>query len=300
MRIAITGATGFIGKYLVELLKTNNELLVLTSKDYLPSIDLFKGLDYCNINDHETIAAKFKNVDALIHLAAQRPLKNSPSNFNAYKGNVQMMTDLLDICKNAGVNTVVNVSTKAVYGKPGESAFDEDDELDPVSFYGLSKVMAEQVCDFYSSNFGMNCISLRLGQVIGWGEKNRNVFTVCLDNALAKKEQTLWGKGTGARTYVYVKDVLSAIECSINSTVSGAFNVSFEAPTSNHTIAETVNTVFENDGILHLMDKPEDLSVESMDISKATEVLGWKPAFATFNEALVDMKNDYECNSFEY
>ena len=135
---------------------------------------------------------------------------------------------------------------------------------------------------------------LRIGQVIGWGDFKKNGVVTFLNNALNKRTQQIWGNGTGSRCYIYVKDVVHSITSVIERKETGPFNILLPKAITHLDLAETINTIFNNDKLEFLVDKSSDTNIEEIDITKAKTILSWIPQYATLEEALLDMKKDYD------
>ena len=88
--------------------------------------------------------------------------------------------------------------------------------------------------------------------------------------------------------------MVNAIETAIKNQSEGIYNISWRKDISHAEMAETINKVFNNPQLEYLSDKPEDTSTEFISTQKATEVLNWVPVFSTLEDALIDMKKDYE------
>ena len=137
MNITITGATGFIGKYLCSELIGNHQLNILT-RDVKKAKSL---LPYNNINlldlslPQIKLKEELKNTEVFIHLAANRPKKNgSRKNFESYY-NILLLTDrILNLLPKDKFIRVVNVSTKSVYGSKNILPYDETQIPKPSSF----------------------------------------------------------------------------------------------------------------------------------------------------------------------
>jgi UDP-glucose 4-epimerase len=292
MRIIVTGATGFIGHYLLKKLNVSHELTILSRNENLAeeiANTEISCYSYDFIRESEKLVESY---DAIIHLASQRPIKGKVDSYLDYKQNLDLVSELLVFAVRNSIDKFINISTKAVYGM-SRGVLKEDNYLAPTSYYGLSKQQTEEMCNFYANNFGINCINLRLAQVIGYGELQQNIVTTFINNATKKKEQVLWGQGVGNRAYVYVKDVVVAIEQALSKDkVSGSFNIAMKDSVSHRQAAEVINMVFNNQGIRFLKDKPEDESKEKIDSSKARKLLNWRPHFDNFLDAIDDMKDE--------
>lgn len=302
MNITISGASGFIGQYVFRHFAKNNLLILLTRNKYIDTSELGK---HCKIVDiscsDKKLKEELKETEVFIHLAAKRPSKKaSDQNFSDYIDILRFTDRILKALQDSVCKQIINISTKGVYGKETTIPFTEDQVPFPSSMYGWSKVFTEQMLDRFGTNNNIRVCHLRLAQVIGWGDKQKNIISVLLDNAIRKQTQKIWGKGVGARTYVYIKDVVTAIEHCLNFHAQGVYNIGWHKAISHYQMAESINQVFENNQLEYLTDKPEDTSIETISTYKAKAVLNWEPVFLTLKDALLDMKKDYEEGTIRY
>ena len=296
MNVVISGATGFIGQYVCQSLKKTYKLSLLVRNQSKLTSDAYKNIDLVPLSlSDEELRMALQSTDAFIHLAAQRPEKKiTDQSIETYFDFIRFTNRILSALKESSCKQIINISTKSVYGKKNIPPFTESQIPYPSSHYGLSKLLTEQLLNQFVENSSIRLSHLRLSQVIGWGEKQANIVTAFLNNAINKNKQQVWGNGVGARTYVYVKDVVNTIETALQKRVEGSFNIGWPEATSHSQMAEMINKVFGNPHIEYLTDKPEDISIEEIDTNKAKNELGWRPSFESLECALMDMKKDYE------
>lgn len=297
MNIAISGGTGFIGKYLIKELVSGNHLNILTRDSVKAASQLpYEGIHLLDLSAPQLkLKEKLKNTEVLIHLAAYRPPKKvSDQRFESYFNSLRIIDEILNLLPQEKNIRIINISSKSVYGPNNICPYDETQLPKPHTFYGLSKLAAEQIIDVYCLKSNFSVIHLRIGQVIGWGDSQKNIITTFLDNALNKKTQKVWGNGNGSRSYIYAKDVVFAIKSVIKRKETGIFNIAWQNVISHMELAKCINKVFKNDKIEFLEDNPSDSSIEEIDTTKAREVLNWFPQYANLEEALQDMKKDYD------
>jgi len=147
--IAITGANGFIGRYLVEALSKipdiSLKLLVRNvSKvnNYGDNVTQIKG----DLTKPESLKGFLSNGCTLVNLAYSFKVSNNQ--------NITAMTNLIDICVENKIKRLIHCSTAAVYGRVSESCVDELSECNPKSDYGKTKLQIEQLLgDASKGNF---------------------------------------------------------------------------------------------------------------------------------------------------
>lgn len=298
MRILITGGSGFTGKYVIDALGRNNEILVVGRNQHIQFIRInnYKELPYYqtdySVDSLETIFSIFKPT-AVVHLAAQRPLHKNVT-INNYIDNLTNSIAIFETCLKFEIINIVFASSKSVYSKQNPLPWSES--MLPIAFnnYGLSKLWIEDAASFYNSK-GLRIKTLRLAQVIGLGEREGFVLQTYLSNAIARKPLNVYGNNVGKRQYIYVKDMVQAVKKAIyNAALYGVFNIGMRDGFSFLQLANTINKVFENPaGIIHSKNKEADENIYLMDVSKAQKELHWQPNYC-LEEAYEDIKHEIE------
>lgn len=286
--ILITGATGFIGRYLVEeLLKENYEVGIFVhkippTKDRLSNknVKIFK----VNITKEEDFSIILKDIEieVVFHLAAYIP----PNDSNSYlkkciEVNCIGTQNLLKFCYERKVQKIINSSTVSVYGKvTGSCKLKEECALRPLTFYGMSKLMGEFLCEKYRTDFNLNIISLRYSSVYGLGQNVFTVLPIFIDKSIKNQNIVIFGKAIKVQDFVYVKDVVSANLCALKTNISGTYNIGSGLGTNVVELAKTIIKVFRSKSMIVFdKTKPEDNSQITMDISKTEKDLGYRPHY---------------------
>ena len=293
MKIGITGATGFLGKNLLKEYAHEHSFIVTSTRDpkNIEGLCIHTNIKYVKCDyETESLVQCFNGCDAVIHMAAKRPDNNSESSFTNYYDNIRMSENVFEAARILGLKNVVLISTRLVYSDDLPSPIKEE-FTKPYSYYGISKLMSENIANIYNKRFGMKIKSLRMAQIIGIGER-KNLMTIYLERSLAGEKLSVYGKGISSKAYVYVKDAARAVmtACSLPD-VSGEFNICIASTISNKELAEAFCEVFENkSGYELLEDKAEDCEYWLVDNSKAERELGFVPEF-DLRKALTDMRN---------
>jgi len=283
MKIAITGATGFVGKYVVDFYQHEELTLFGRSIDRLRKC--FSELEAAGRahlveTDYSMSSLKqsFQDFDAIIHLSSLRIQKNNLG-FREYAENIYSTENLINVAIEHNISNFIFASSHSVYtGIKDTSFLSEEQRCSPGNFYGVSKLACEHIANLSA----LNVKSLRLAQVVGLGEREGYMLSTFLNQAIAHKPITLYGQGCGRREYVYVRDVVSAIDCAIKKPeVKGVFNIGSGVTTSHRELAETINKIIAGGHAEILVDagKSEDTATHLMDNHKAKEILGWEARF---------------------
>lgn len=201
MNFLISGSEGFIGKHTVELLQDKGH------KVY--------GLDIKNswTDDIRTGLCEYEfenyNIDYIIHLAALKSVPESfinPIDYNMT--NINGTCNLLRYAKKYNVKKFVFASSAAVYG-------DSYPETQPLSPYGLTKLVGEQYCEMLKVPY----VALRYFNVYGEGT-HEGVIPNFIKCALKNEPLKINGNGKNTRDFVYVGDIVQAnISACFNPTI---------------------------------------------------------------------------------
>src|SRR5688572_19236434 len=152
MNVLVAGGAGYIGSHTVKRLKESGHNPVIydnLSRGHRSVVDILKvPMIAADLNDRPTLVAALRDhkVDTVMHFAAYAYVGESVDRpLMYYRNNVATTVSVLEAMREAGVNRFVFSSTCAVYGDPDRVPITEDEKKAPVSPYGRSKLMVEQV-----------------------------------------------------------------------------------------------------------------------------------------------------------
>lgn len=282
MKIAVVGGKGFIGTEFIEYANEKGYETIAIGSEY----DVFSETGKKQVLD------VIRSCEALVFLAAKRP--TADFSMTEYLYNVKLAAKYMELAHDSLIEDVVVTSSMSVYSSIN-TCWKEDDFQTPLSLYGASKQAIDSLALWYNVSYGMKIKCLRLAQVIGMGERKGYLLNTLIDNAIAKRKQTIYGKGVGRRQYIYVKDVCDAILHSVvaEGGNAGIFNIGLDCNVSIIELAETINEVFGNSAGLEILeDKPEDTKEYLMDVGKTERELHWKPKY-DLRKAFMDIREHW-------
>ena len=259
MNIVITGAAGYIGGQIALHLKDQGHTVV--GIDRRPLQKHQKGLlDSFVLADFDSDTAYKKLLDvrptAIVHCAGTSlvgPSIKNPSQY--YFNNVVKTLNLLNIVMSAMPQTrFIFSSSAAVYGEPVMTPCHEVDPKEPISPYGQSKLMVEQILESYHRAYGLDYVAFRYFNACGADSQGRHgqepgathIIARVLESVRDKKEFVLNGNtyptpdGTCVRDYVHVEDIARAHVLALYHKIpTGVYNLGSSKGTSNQEIIDT-------------------------------------------------------------
>jgi UDP-glucose 4-epimerase len=250
--IIITGGTGFIGRNIKNRLEKRYNIKDISKSN---GGDIRNSETFLNINS-----------DLVIHLAA---INRSDNLKEMFETNVNGTLNVLEFCRK-NKTKLIFASSAAIYGNCSPPA-KEEYKTNPVSFYGLTKLFGEELCEFYNKIFGLDITILRIFNIYGPNQKEGLLIPDILSKI--KNGKTISIKNPfSVRDFIYVDDVIDAISKSINLNGFHIINIGTGKGTEIRYLAELMtnnNVIFE--------DQNGANSQSYADISKAKRLLGWEP-----------------------
>ena len=233
MKVLIVGGAGYVGGGIVDLLSTENEVTVYDSliyeNSYRKNVDFIFG----DIRDYKKINNILDQYDAVIWLAAL--VGDGACAINPALTHEINSETVKNLAKNFK-GKIVFLSTCSVYGAQ-EGILDESSEVNPLSEYASSKLIAEKYLADSDS------IIFRLGTLFGIGDKFSRirldlVVNILTTKAYIDKKMSVFG-GEQWRPLLHVKDVANAIAHTLDTQTNGVFNLHYK----NFKIIEIANEI---------------------------------------------------------
>lgn len=317
--VLVTGGAGYIGSHtVVQLLEAGHDVVVLDNfsnshEQSLKRVQSLTGrsiiLVHADVRDRESVAKVFAThaIKAVIHFAALKAVGESQSQpLRYYDNNVTGSLVLLEEMAKAGVHTIVFSSSATVYGDQGSGQYREDAPLAPMSVYGRTKRMVEDVLrDLCASNSQWKVALLRYFNPVGAhpsgliGEDPsdipNNLMPFIAQVAVGKRDKlSVFGSdyptpdGTGLRDYIHVQDLaaghLAALRVLANDQHVSAtpnqpltVNLGTGRPYSVLEVVAAFEKAAGRPIAYQLTDRrPGDVAVCYADPALAQERLGWR------------------------
>ena len=280
----VTGGAGFIGSHLVDALLARGDdvhvvdNLATGSRANLASAATLYELD---IRDEalEELAARARP-EVVFHLAAQADVGTSVER-PAFDADVNVIgtVRVLESARTAGARVVFTSSGGAIYGECERPAR-EDDDLQPLSPYGASKLAGEEYLATWNRLHGASHVACRLANVYGprqLASLEGGVVAIFLDRLRDGQETVIFGDGEQTRDFVHVGDVVAGLLAAARASTGGVYNIGSGVATS---IREVHRLCAEAAGVGQEprfdTARPGDLRNSVIDPSRAASELGWR------------------------
>lgn len=293
MKILITGAAGYIGSHVSERLQSIGNKVVgldnfsnyydVSLKEMNATVLKLKGIkiEKIDLRFPDQLNVLPTDFDYIFHFAAQ-PGISASSSFEDYLGNNVISTkNILDFAqKNQNLKLFVNIATSSIYGI--HATFDETVAPTPASFYGVTKLAAEQLVLANSRVGKIKACSLRLYSVYGPRERPEKLYTKLIDNAFHNIPFPLFkGSESHLRSFTYVQDIVDGVvsvvgkEDLVNNEI---INLGTEVENTTQQGIEIVEQILNKKIAIQVVDaRAGDQMRTKAVIDKARKLLNYNP-----------------------
>ena len=298
-KVLVTGGAGYIGAHVAaELLKSGYSIRIYDdfSNGLHRRVDgKFRDIVDGDMLDRVKLLAALDGIDAVIHLAAKKAVEESVKDpLKYYENNVGGTLNLLGAMAAKGVKELVYSSSAAVYSPNDKEAVLEDDPTAPLSPYGASKLLSEQLISSVGSAEQISNISLRYFNVVGsniaeFGDNSKDNLVPKVFLALKNgKRPQIYGSdyptpdGTCIRDYIHVQDLALAHLAALKKVESGYISQVYNVGSGKgYSVKEMMDQIAKS---LGRDINPEVSQARAGDspkliasIDKIKEQLGWSP-----------------------
>ncbi len=280
-RIVITGGAGFVGRATVAAFADRGDQVTVVDRSAHPDPLVHSVVG--ELADPAVLAEALKGgqVAGVVHLAAVTSVLRSVQHpAVTYQTNVAVTQDLLERCRQAGIERFIMASTNAVVGDVGYARVDESALLRPLTPYGATKAAGEMLLRGYAGAYGMHTCALRFTNIYGPGMRHKDSFVArMMRAALAGQAVQVYGDGLQRRDLVHVDDAVAAVLAAWDRRFAGTAVIGSGASV---TVLELLDTVRAVTGAPlpaeHVAARAGEMPAVIVDISRAREQLGYAPA----------------------
>ena len=304
-RVFVTGADGFIGSHLTELLvQKGASVKALTyynswnsvgwladiPNSVLEDIEVLRG----DVRDSEFVRNAVRHSDYVFHLSSLIGIPYSYSSPRSYvETNIVGALNVLEACRDSdSLTRLLHVSTSEVYGTAQTVPISEEHPIVGQSPYSATKMSADKLAESYYLSFGLPVVTARPFNTFGPRQTARAVIPTIASQLLSKCDVLNLGALTPTRDFTYVKDtaagMCSLIECEaaqgavLNIGTGQEWSIEETAKMLMDITGYTVPIVCDEERI-----RPKNSEVNRLvaDISRITSMTSWKPQ-ASFERGL--------------
>lgn len=304
MHYLITGGYGFIGSHLAEKLLSQNHDVTI--------IDNLSTGKRCNLINSPNLFFLQKNIldstpddlvnryDGLVHLAATPSVTQSwDEPLAAHTNNTSATVAVLELCQKLAIPRLVFASSAAVYGNPSQVPISEATPTEPISPYGLQKLISEQYIALFAQHLGLSAVNLRLFNVFGPRQDPSSPYSGVISIFTQAMAQGLPiainGDGCQTRDFVYVKDVAIAFSRALSVSLAPGTTLTCNIGTGQAIpllqLKQALQHCFPEWKAVTTFFPPRlgDIQDSQADISLATSYLGFSPQYS-IHDGLLALK----------
>ena len=302
MHILVIGGAGYIGSHVVkELLKNHQDVTVFDDLSTGQQINLFPQAKFIKGSILDLTAleqAMQSKVDGIIFLAGKKAVGESMENPAKYANtNLIGAINVLNTMIKYGIDKFIFSSSASVYGTPNYLPIDEKHPLNPMSFYGFTKLETERLLKWYSDLKGIRFVALRYFNAVGYDENGdikglektpQNLLPIIMEVACGiRSSLSIYGKdydtpdGTCLRDYIHVTDLATghfkALEYLKNGGQSDIINLGTGKGISVLEMVTKAEEIIGHDITYSFVERRAgDPAIVVASVEKATKVLNWK------------------------
>jgi|SRR5215203_863695 len=300
----ITGGAGFIGSHLVRALLNDKDTRITIVDNFDPfyprqikllNTDGFEkhqqilllDRDLDDLSSFELQKILPQKVDVIIHLAAKagvRPSINDPLTYQ--RTNILGTQMLLDFARDSEVQQFVFASSSSVYGINKNFPWKEDEQLQPISPYAMTKLAGEMAGHVFSNLYGIRFIALRFFTVYGPSQRPDLAIHKFVKSILRSQPITMYGDGLTSRDYTYVDDIVKGVLSAIDYDKS-LFEIINLGNNYSVSLQELITNVEEIVGAKAIIDQQKeqagDVPQTFADVTKAKHLLNYQPTIELKN-----------------
>jgi dTDP-glucose 4,6-dehydratase len=295
-KIFITGASGFIGSHLVELLlKKNYNVTALcpysinSSIGWLKNINKNKKLKIISgdICDEDFITRATKGHRAIVHLAALISIPYSYLSPRTYvSNNIVGTLNILEAGRKNKIKKILHTSTSEVYGNAQYSPIDEKHPLVAQSPYSASKISSDKLAESYYKSYGLEVAIIRPFNTFGPRQSARAVIPTIITQVLKNKKIIKLGNINTKRDFTFVEDTAKGFVKALEAKNIGGETINLGTGTtfSIKEIIEIIRNYTKKKFLIKLdskriRPKKSEVNILISNNNKAKKILKWKPEY---------------------
>ncbi|MBL6082181.1 NAD-dependent epimerase/dehydratase family protein [Belnapia sp. T18] len=236
-------------------------------------------------SDRSMLTDALEGVDTVFHLlGASIPAHAERDPADDLRTNVAASVELLRLCRTAGVRRIVYISSGGtVYGVPRSLPISETHPTDPISAYGIHKLLMEKHLGLQAYRYGMRVMVLRASNPYGpfqIPDRGQGLIATLIQRRLSRRPVEIWGDGRIVRDFLHIDDLVDAmLRAAIYEGSHGVLNVGSGIGRSVLDVVASVDKVLDTKGaeILYRPGRAVDVPANVLDVALTQRELGWVP-----------------------
>ncbi len=278
--VLVTGAGGFIGKYVVDKLCKMGYAVTALVHNHIPqyhdSVKVIKA-DICDEAMPEQIAAEMGECGACIHLAADIDMRGSGQTILT---NCLGTYHLASLANMLSAEKFIYMSSLPVIGVPRYLPVTEQHPAEPVTLYHITKYTGEKIVNKICSP-QMQKIILRISSPIGIGMNQSSYLSILLNKCCKNESIEVFGQGKRCQNYIDVRDIARAAAYSLKAGQSGLYLIAGKNSISNLELAYLCKKITDSDSDISygIRDDSEENFRWIISGKKAEIELGFLPEY---------------------
>ncbi len=282
----VLGAGGFIGGHLCHALVRAGAAVHGFGRrpafaDSLPPIRWTTG----EFGDRSALARSLDGAELVFLLiGGSTPEVSNKDPIAELQHSAAASVQLLELCRNTAVRRIIFVSSGGtVYGVPRSIPISESAPTEPISAYGINKLMVEKYLRLYEHLYGLQSIVLRVANPFGPYQspyRRQGVIAAMLESHLARRPVEIWGDGQVVRDFLYVGDLAEAmVSAACYNGPHRILNVGSGVGRSILDVVAAVRTALRipDSPIVHRPGRSSDVPANVLEIALIQAELGWTP-----------------------
>ncbi len=289
MNCLILGGAGFIGSHLTDALVEKGHYVRIFDRPNIDKSNLEKSIDHIEIitgdfTNVKDVSEALYGIDVVVNLVCTTlPGSSNENPLYDVESNVKANIVFLEKALEKRIKKIVFASSGGtIYGIPEKIPVTEDHRTDPLCSYGITKLAVEKYLYLFNYLYNLDYTILRLSNPYGERQKisaTQGVVAVFLGNVLFDLPVNVWGDGSVARDFIYVKDMIKAFVYAIEKkTPSKIYNIGTGEACSIKRLLHVISTVTgKNPIIVYKPSRNLDVPEIALDIKRAASELNWRP-----------------------
>jgi len=293
-KVLVTGGVGFVGSNIVKMLLEYGAKVTILDDFFTGEMDNLKDLSGYNlikgdVRDEKLIEELVPQFSYIFHLAARNIIISTKNPKEDYSVNIGGTLNILDTLKKNSKNLkkFIYIGSVSIYGNSKRFPINEDDPINVLTPYAVSKLGGENYTKIYYENYDLPTTIVRYSNVYGDHQSTSNPYCGVIGKLMDKikngESPIVHGDGEQTRDFTYVEDaVIATLYVGILEKSTGEdFNVGTGVEYSINNVIKTINKIYDVDIIPTYIDKRDidNIRRRVINIEKIRSKLRWVPQY---------------------